>query len=163
FPDGAFVDQRKGSASFTLTVHGKAAHVGRDYSQGRSAVFALIRYLQKLDCLRQNADLIINAADLEGKGPVNIVPPFASCRINLRSSDGNLLSQTSSLVHQWAEEKDQEGITLKLLEDSFRPPKNFDINTRCLFKAYAECASELHLPFQTRTTGGVCDGNILAG
>lgn len=163
FPDGAFVNQRKGSATYTLGVYGQEAHVGRDYSKGRSAVFALAHFIHKLDSLRHQEDVILNVADLEGKGPVNIVPRFASCRINLRSSHAETLSQASSLLQQLTQECQQEGIVMELMQDSFRPPKQFDSDTQSLFEAYAHCAQELDLPFQTRATGGVCDGNTLGG
>jgi glutamate carboxypeptidase len=162
FPDGAFVSQRKGSATYTIAIHGRAAHVGRDYSQGRSAVFALTRLIHKLEVLI-NEDLIINVADVEGKGPVNIVPPFASCRINMRSSNPETLQQTIAHLQQYAKECEQDGINIEIVQDSFRLPKPFDSHTQYLFEVYAHCARDLDIPFQTHPTGGVCDGNILAG
>ncbi len=161
FPDGAFVSQRKGSATYTIAVQGKAAHVGRDYSQGRSAVFALTRFIHKLEHLI-NEDLMINVTDLEGKGPVNIVPSFASCRVNLRTSNPNTLQQIPIHLQKYAKECEQEGIRIEMVQDSFRAPKPFDSYTQKLFEGYAHCAHDLDIPFQTRPTGGVCDGNILA-
>lgn len=163
FPDGAFVNERKGSATYTLGVYGKAAHVGRDFQNGRSAVFALMHFIHKLETLRAFKDIIINVADVEGKGPVNIVPPFASCRINIRSSHADELAKVSNQVQQFARECEEDGIILKIVQDSFRLPKAFDLQTQHLFENYAVCAHELNLPFQMRATGGVCDGNILAG
>lgn len=162
FPDGAFVSQRKGSAAYTIVVRGKAAHVGRDFAQGRSAVFALARLIQQLESL-QDQDLIINVADLEGKGPVNIVPPLAHCRVNIRSSSLELLKNAHHQLLQFAQQSQREGIQIEVIQDSFRAPKPFDSNTQRLFQAYASCAQDLNIPFKTRATGGVCDGNILAG
>lgn len=163
FPDGAFVNERKGSATYTIVIKGKAAHVGRDYTKGRSAVFALARLINQIDSLRNDPDLIANVTDIEGKGPVNIVPPFASCRVNLRSSHTKSLKQASMHLYQIAKECEEEGITIEVDQHSFRLPKPFDSNTQFLFQAYAHCADILGIPFQTRPTGGVCDGNILAG
>lgn len=162
FPDGAFVNQRKGSASYTLAVHGRAAHVGRDFSAGKSAVFAIMHFIQKLEALKCNRELIINVADLVGKGPLNIVPSFAICRINARTSDTTLLSNFLTHLQNIAIECEEEGIRFELIQENERLPKHFDKPTQGLFKAYAQCASELSLPFQTRETGGVCDGNTLA-
>jgi glutamate carboxypeptidase len=162
FPDGAFVSERKGSASYTVTIKGKAAHVGRDYAQGRSAVFPLARLIHKLESLRSYDDLIVNVAEVEGKGPVNIVPHFASCRVNVRSSNKEILKQAASQLHRFAKECEEEGIVIEVVQDALRLPKPYDANTRHLLDAYAHCAQDLDLPFQTRATGGVCDGNILA-
>jgi len=54
-------------------------------------------------------------------------------------------------------------VTIEILQDSFRLPKPFDLGTQILFDAYAHCAHDLDIPFQAAETGGVCDGNILAG
>lgn len=163
FPDGAFVSQRKGSATYHVVVKGRAAHVGRDFVHGRSAVFALARFIHKLEPLLTHHDLTINVADLEGKGPVNIVPPLASCHINLRSSDENTLKETDLQLREFAKQSQQEGIQIEVIQSTFRSPKPFDSYTQELFKAYQSCAKELHIPFHARPTGGVCDGNILAG
>lgn len=163
FPDGAFVSQRKGSAVYTVAIKGRAAHVGRDYTQGRSAVFALARLINKLESLRIDPDLIINVAEVEGKGPVNIVPPLASCRINFRSSNANTIEHAAVKLQQFIHECQEEGIVIEMHQDSFRLPKPFNSQAQHLFEAYAQCARDLDIPFQTRATGGVCDGNILAG
>lgn len=163
FPDGAFVNERKGSATYTLGVYGKAAHVGRDFLEGRSAVFALMHFIQKLESLKTRQGIIINVADVEGKGPVNIVPPFATCRINIRSENADDLAKASDRLQEFAGECQEDGILIKIMQDSFRAPKPFHSQTQHLFRSYANCAHELNIPFQMRATGGVCDGNILAG
>lgn len=163
FADGTFVSERKGSVTYTVVVHGKSAHVGRDFHQGRSAVFALARFIHQLDLPQQDKDFTINVADLEGKGPVNIVPPIASCRVNIRSMRLDILSDSFKKLKQIARESQGDGIQIEVVQDSFRAPKPFDPQTQRLFEAYGSCASSLQIPFAYRSTGGVCDGNILAG
>lgn len=163
FPDGAFVSERKGSANYTCLVRGKAAHVGRDFAQGRSSAFAIARFIHQVETLLEHQELIVNVADLDAKGPVNIVPALASCRINLRSSNVKLLEQAAAQLHQFAKQSTSEGIQIDLFQDAFRAPKPFDAQTQHLFQTYAHCAEELKIPFHYRATGGVCDGNILSG
>src|SRR6185503_18576279 len=38
--DGSLVGSRKGSGTFTATIKGRAAHAGRDFANGRSAILA---------------------------------------------------------------------------------------------------------------------------
>lgn len=162
FPDGAFVSGRMGSASFTLAVRGKAAHAGRDHTLGRSAVFALGRLIHKLDLLRGTPDLIINVADLRGEGPVNIIAPFASCRVNIRSKSLKTLEEAIQSLYQIGKESEEEGITIEIENNSLREPKRFEDKTKELFAAYSLCGRELDIPFEMRESGGVCDGNTLA-
>lgn len=162
FPDGSFVSKRKGSATIQVLVKGRAAHVGRDFFQGKSAVFALTRFISGLEKLI-HPNLTINVTDLKGDGPVNIVPPLASCIINLRSFDPAILQQGLMEMQRLANEGEEDGIHITILQESIRAPKPFDVKVHKLFDEYASCAKELDIPFQTRETGGVCDGNILAG
>lgn len=161
FADGAFASERKGSLNLTVIARGRAAHVGRDFHEGRNAVMALAHFIHHLDQLQQS-DCTMNVADLHGQGPLNIVPAHASCRINVRSMNADTLHSISDKMKQIAEETKQEGIHLSIEQDSFRPPKPFDQKTESLFHTYEKCAAELNLPFSYRSTGGVCDGNLLA-
>jgi glutamate carboxypeptidase len=158
FSDGSFVIERKGSVNFTVVVHGKSAHAGRDFHQGKSASLALGTFVHNLSLLK--GDFTLNIADLEAKGPVNIVPALASCRINIRSNNPDILEKLSHQIKEMA--KGGEGIRFEIIEDSHRTPKLFDAPTKALFQAFQVCAAELNIPFNTVQSGGVCDGNILA-
>lgn len=161
-PDGAFVNQRKGSANYTVIVHGRAAHVGRDFAYGRSAVFALAHFIHLVEILFKDQDLTLNVAELKGEGPLNIIPPLASCRLNLRSANASILDNACQELQHFAQQLESEGIQIEVIQDSLRTPKPFDSPTQQLFEVYASCAQQLNIPFQMRATGGVCDGNILA-
>ena len=162
FPDGAVASERKGSLSYTSAMRGRAAHVGRHFSEGISAVFTLARLIGDLEQGNQKKGLTVNVADVEAKGPLNVVPEWASCRINFRSAEKELLSEASHLLYQCVDHYQQtEGVLITLHQDSSRPPKPFTPATQTLFSAYATCASDLELPFHYRETGGVADGNLL--
>jgi len=160
-PSGAFVNERKGSISYTLIVKGRTAHVGRDFGKGRSAVFALAHGIEQLNQLNAQ-DLTVNVTDLEGEGPLNIVPDLALCRVNFRSFSVERLLKTTEQLHQIADQlMKQEGIHVEIIEQARRLPKNF-ASCQSIFHAYALCAEALQIPFALESTGGVCDGNILA-
>lgn len=163
FPDGAFVSKRKGSVTYTLKIRGRSAHVGRDFQEGKSAVFALARLVSWLEKLQdETTDLTINVAELEGAGPLNIVPSFACCRVNIRSNCSSLLQKTCQQIEEKSFQETGEGIQCDAIKENFRPPKPFDAMTQTLFAAYESCAHDLNLPFKLRETGGVCDGNTLS-
>ncbi len=162
FPDGAFVSQRKGSANYALVVKGRSAHVGRDFAQGRSAVFALARVIHALEKFNEDQALSLNVSEITSQGPLNIVPALASCRINIRSTHVHTMEHFFVQLQQIATQFSSEGISMEIFQESFRPPKPLDANTQSVFEAYAQCAQDLHIPFHLRETGGVCDGNTLA-
>lgn len=163
FPDGAFVNQRKGSATYTIVTRGQSAHVGRDFDKGKSALFPLVHFIHQLESKHIREELTLNIAELECKSPVNVVPPLASCRINFRGFNQIALANTEKALRALAKESEREGVSFEIIQETFRAPKPFCKRTEALFLSYAHCASDLQIPFHMRSTGGVCDGNILGG
>lgn len=164
FADGAFVSARKGSANYTIVVRGKSAHAGRDFSKGRSSIYAIAHIIREIEeFIPSNEETTINVGHIEGGGPVNIVPDLAICRVNIRSSTNEDLFTTKAMIEQIIDRcRQREGIQIHLNEDYARLPKPFDHKTQQLFHLYRSCAEKLMLPFLTRESGGVCDGNILS-
>jgi len=164
FSDGAFVNSRKGSANYTVTVRGKASHAGRDFHHGKNAIYALADFIQAVEALNDNPHrTTVNVGYVKGGGPVNIVPDFALCRLNIRVASAeqfaSLHSQLDGIVHACQQ---RDGISISLNMDNACPPKPFDDKTKPLFEAYKLCAEELGIPFTCRESGGVCDGSRLA-
>ncbi|WP_068468152.1 hydrolase [Candidatus Protochlamydia phocaeensis] len=165
FPDGAFVSERKGSVNYSIVVRGRAAHAGRDFFSGASAIYALSQFIQEVEKFNQpGQETTVNVGHIEGGGPVNIIPDLAICRLNMRSAKAeDILSSQKKLeaiAHQCMR---REGIQIEVFQENLRLPKPFDSQTQKLFNLYGSCAEELGIPFQLRSTGGVCDGNTLAG
>lgn len=163
FSDGAIVGQRKGSANYTILAKGKAAHVGRDFHLGKNAVTALARFIVQLETLQAAAGLTVNVGNIQGGGPLNIVPDLALCKINIRFNDTeDLYFFEQKLQELAATEKKLTGITIEVHKDASRPPKLLDEKTEMLYQQFKECASVLDQQLFLRPTGGVSDGNILA-
>lgn len=162
FPDGAFASERMGSTNIRLQVKGKAAHAGRDYKSGKSAVFPLCKLLTGLESHCKKEEIIVNASHFDIATPLNIVTPTASCLINLRSYQESQLDIAIEKIKKLIVEEETDGISIEIHILSFRPPKLMNEQSLALFEAYQSCSSMLGMPFLLRETGGVCDGNILA-
>lgn len=164
FSDGAFVCERKGSANYAIIARGVESHSGRDFHQGKSAVFALCQLISAIEKLNKpDPTTTFNVGYVHGGGPVNIVPSFALCKINVRAAAKESMEKAKdALKHIVAKCEKREGIRLEMHEETARPPKELDPKTRLLFDSFRECSLELSIPFHTRGSGGVCDGNLLA-
>jgi glutamate carboxypeptidase len=163
-PDGALIGARKGSGNFTFVVRGKSAHVGREFSSGRSAIYALAEILLRLNRLNgRRESVVVNAGKIEGGGPVNVVPDLAIARVNARIADREdqefIESEFRRLVEEW---DGQAGIRVSLEGGFQSPPKPLDAATLRLLEEVAECGRRLGLDLNWRPSGGVCDGNKLA-
>ncbi|MET0154047.1 MAG: hydrolase [Candidatus Binatia bacterium] len=163
FADGALVGARKGSGYFTAVVRGRAAHVGRDFAAGRSAVAAAARLAVALDRLNgSRRGAIVNVGKISGGGALNVVPDLAIAGFNVRCDGADdqveLEREIAAIV---AAERDY-GLEVELHGHFSAPPKPLDEPTSGLLRAIAACGRDLGIEITWRATGGVSDGNRLA-
>jgi glutamate carboxypeptidase len=163
FSDGSLVSTRKGTSNYTVIARGLAAHAGRDFHQGRNAISALAKLIQKIEELQSAyRTLTINTGFIHGGGPVNIVPDFALCRLNLRAETfdemRNAHDQIEHLIHTFH----VDGITWELQQETFRPPKEMNGASQKIFDHVKVCARELGFDLSWRPSGGGSDGNNLS-
>jgi len=163
-PDGSLVSARKGSARYSVFIKGKSAHVGRNYSEGRHAIYALGAFIIEIENLsKQREGLIISVGYIEGGGMTNIVPEKAYCQISVRADTAEDFQFVDEAIKKLDREFTQtREVAITISCDSYRPPKPFTKNTEALFDLFANCAKDLDIPFNLQSTGGVCDGNIIA-
>jgi len=162
--DGSLVSERGGSGNFALVVHGRAAHVGREFESGRSAISALTELIGKLESLNdEDAGVTVNVGQLEGGTAPNLVPDLAIARFNIRYSEPGqqqaVRDRLESIVETFSE---RDGILAQLHGGVTAPVKPLDGPTRQLLDHVVGCGSKLGLDLAQRATRGVCDGNRFA-
>ncbi len=157
--DGKIVSARKGSANFTAVAHGTAAHAGRDFHAGKNALSIAARFALAAESLTNEVKQItVNIGQIEGGGPVNIVPNLGICRLNVRTRDPEDMQQIKEHLERYADE-----LNIELIQDSARSPKPFDEATQVLFHRMRKHAGDHGFDLHWKESGGVCDGNLLAG
>lgn len=171
-PTGELVSQRKGSGNFDVVVRGRAAHAGRHFDEGRNAIAALCRIFGALDALNGQRDgLTINLGFVQGGGPVNVVPDLAVGRLNIRVADQEGSAWVQARLNEIvAAAQAEEGYEVLLHGGITSPPKSFDEPAQRVGRLVEEAtahvqqfAGEQLQPIRWKPTGGVCDGNKLAG
>ena len=162
--DGALVGERVGSGNFVVSVHGRSAHAGREPEAGRNAIDALADFIVSLRRLRTKGRKIrVNVGAIEGGGPVNVVPDFALCRVNIRvPTSADLETAEKSIARIAAEVEQVEGISVEVKGRFGRPPKTLDPQTLHMLEHLAACGRDLGMTLGWRSSGGVCDGNTLS-
>ncbi len=162
--DGSLAAARGGSGNFTAVIRGQAAHAGRQFHLGRNAIDAMARLITGLSQLNGRVPgAVVNVGQVEGGGPVNIVPDLAICRFNIRVNDAEAQSRIDPHVDQViADIRRQEGITVQRYGRWTSPPKSIDPATQTLIHHVTACGQDLGLSINWQSTGGVCDGNKLA-
>jgi glutamate carboxypeptidase len=160
-PDGSLVIERMGTGQFQIVVHGRAAHVGRDFAQGASAVFALARLITRLESLVDlERGAIVNVGPLTGGLVTNAVPHLAACWGNVRFTDAAVQRELEAAVRSLA--TDDAAMPRVEVHTAFnRPMKPFTPEVRRLAEVIRGAAQDLGQAMPFGRTGGVCDGNIL--
>ena len=160
---GTLASARKGSGNFAVAVRGRAAHAGRDFAAGRNALSAAARLAGALDAMNGWMNgVTVNVAQIEGGGPLNVVPASAVVRFNVRSADAS--------GSRWAKERideavaalvEEDGITAALHGGFTRPPKPVNAAQRALFDGVRAAGADLDVALDWAPSGGVCEGNNL--
>ncbi len=161
-PDGTLAGARPGSGNFSIQLHGKAAHAGRNPEDGRNALIAAAGLALKLNSLRRPG-LKVNPAKIDGGGPNNIVPDMAILRVNLRpDTPEDMALAEIALRDAIAAICAEHDVHARTHGGFNRPPKPIDAGAQALFGIVRECGAALGLDLSMRATGGVCDGNNIA-
>jgi len=162
--DGALVDARKGSGNFSLIVKGRAAHVGRAFNDGRSAVIAAAEAALALNALNGKRDgVTLNVGAIDGGSAVNVVPDRAVLRFNIRSPDAEGAVWGEDEARRIAAAANaREGISAHLHGGITRPPKPLNEQQRTIVSWTRAAGAALGLDLKFQSSGGVCEGNNLA-
>jgi glutamate carboxypeptidase len=162
--DGAFVVSRPGAAQFRIDAVGRAAHAGRDFVSGISAVGLLAGAITSaLEISDVSSGRTVNIGPLEGGDATNIVPDRASAwgAMRFRSrGDGEQMDRTLMAIAR-GHESDVPRICVRIAHN--RPPKEATPEVLGLAGLAVACARELGVAVGagTGSTGGVSDANVL--
>jgi len=160
-PDGGLVVERPGSGQFMIECHGRAAHVGRDFANGVSAVNLLAeRILRVARIPRPTMGIVANVGPLEGSVATNVVPDHARAWGNMRyptTPDAEYLKSSIQALATSVNSMPRASVEVVFN----RPAKPMTPEVERLALLARGCAASLGQALPFGKTGGVCDGNNL--
>ena len=160
--DGTLAGARGGTGNFSIVVHGKSAHAGRNPDDGRNAIVAASDLAVRLFAAKQPG-LAVNPARIEGGGPNNVVPDLAILRINFRPASLDAIADAQAAIDAAvATVAADRDVRIDLHGGFNRPPKPIDAGAARLFDLVKGSGAALGLDIGWKATGGVCDGNNIA-
>jgi glutamate carboxypeptidase len=134
------VVRRKGTGSVQAEAAGVAAHAGNEHARGKNAIWALSRFVDRVQALTDyGRGLTVNVGVFEGGSTKNTVPDRARCEVDLRfstSADGDLLFE---LLRRAAAEAAVEGTRVDLFRGAWRQPMVPGPAALALCQAYGAC------------------------
>ncbi|MDZ3832929.1 MAG: hydrolase [Sphingopyxis sp.] len=161
-PDGTLAGARPGSGNFSVLIHGRSAHAGRNPEEGRNALVAAADLALRLNALKA-PELKVNPARIDGGGPNNVVPDQAILRVNMRPATPEAMAAAEAALRDAIAAVSREHDVHCHLHGGFnRPPKPLDAAASRLFTLVRDCGAALGIDIAWKATGGVCDGNNIA-
>jgi glutamate carboxypeptidase len=161
---GTLAGERKGSGKYTLVMHGKAAHAGRNFNEGRNAICKMAEIIGKINALNnQREGVTINVGFVQGGEAVNVVPDTCMCRLDVRvpnNLDADWVQNNLNIIV--SEFNNQEGFKLELHGKFGRKPKIITAEMEKLYKLVQDLSAGLGKEITWKPSGGCCDGNNLA-
>ncbi|WP_310532636.1 hydrolase [Novosphingobium sp.] len=161
-PDGTLAGERAGSGNYSVIIHGKSAHAGRNPQDGRNAIVAAAALVLALKAL-DSEDLRINPARIDGGSANNVVPDLAVVRFNIRPQSSADAAEfevaLKGLIDTIAAQHD---LAIHRHGGLSRPPKPMDTPALRLFELVRDCGAALGQDIRWQRSGGVCDGNNIA-
>ncbi|MFM1823045.1 MAG: hypothetical protein RI967_1311 [Planctomycetota bacterium] len=161
-PDGTIVLERLGSATFRIECEGRAAHAGRDFAQGVSAVNALAaRILEASRLVDLEAGTVVNIGPLEGAKATNIVADRARAWGNARFRDAAREDALRAGLAALATAPDAELPRTRVDYESNRPAKPRIAAVEAIAGEIRAIGETLGEAVGFGKSGGVSDGNLM--
>ncbi len=158
-PGGRLKTERKGIASYTVTVHGKAAHAGLDPEKGASAILEMAHQVLRLDTLADpERGVTVSVGTVQGGTRRNVIPAEARAVVDVR---GVRLADVEAVERAIrALEPVTPGTRIEVEGGLERAPLERTPRNRALWEQAREVGRRLGLELLEGSAGGGSDGNL---
>ena len=156
------VTRRKGITSLDARARGVAAHAGGDHEKGRNAVWALARFVDRIQELTDYArGVTVSVGRIEGGTTRNTVPAEARCEVDVRflaPADGDeVLAQVEAAARDAA----LPGTRIEVSRPGSRPALVRTDASAALAAGYGSCQREAGLGAgEAPLSGGGSDASV---
>jgi glutamate carboxypeptidase len=135
----AIITRRKGTGIVRAVAHGVAAHAGNAHKEGKNAIWALARFVDRVQSLTDYArGVTVNVGTIHGGTSKNTVPEGAIAEIDLRFETVTDAEELVAKIRAIGSEI--EGTRIEVEGGVARLPMEATPASRALMEAYAECA-----------------------
>ena len=159
--DGELKTARKGVGDYRITVRGRAAHAGLDFTEGANAILEMSRQLDRIaGFTRLDRGITVSPGVIQGGTRSNVVP--AECRVDIdvrapRAVDARYLERCFASLKPF-----DKRCRMEINGGLNRPPMERSAGVRKLFQTARELGAQLGVTLEESSSGGGSDGNFTA-
>ena len=157
--EGKWKTARKGVGDYAVTVRGKAAHAGVDFSAGASAIVELSRQIGVIAGFTNlDRGLTVNPGVISGGTRSNVIAAEARAEVDIRIAR---LKDAGPLDKRFRRLKPfDKRCTLEITGGLNRPPMERTPAIAALFRQAQAMARQIGITLEESSTGGGSDGNF---
>lgn len=160
-PGGRAKTQRKGVATYQLTIRGRAAHAGIEPERGISAITELAHQVLAIQSMAApEQGTTVSVGTIRGGTTSNVIPAEAHAAIDVRfarASEGERVHAAMSALSPHT-----QGVTIEVDRVDTRPPLERSAGVIALYQEARAIATELGFDLAEGSTGGGSDGCLTA-
>lgn len=137
------ITRRKGTGGMTAIAHGKAAHAGANHKDGANALWAIARFVDRVQSLTNyDSGVTVNVGKIVGGQGKNTVPDRAEAQIDIRFCSRQDGEKLAADVRRAAEEAAASvpGTRIELQGGVARQPLERTDASAALMAEYGACA-----------------------
>jgi glutamate carboxypeptidase len=160
----AIITRRKGTGSLTAIAKGRAAHAGNAHKEGANAIWAISRFVDRLQGLTDyDRGTTVNVGKVSGGIGKNTVPDQAEALVDLRYVTSAESEALRSRILDAAKDTGVPGTRVEVEWGAGRGPMEKTPASEALRAAYADCQKESGLGFgEMGLVGGGSDAATTA-
>ncbi|MEJ7861794.1 MAG: M20 family metallopeptidase [Pyrinomonadaceae bacterium] len=151
---------RKGTAGYTLRVHGVPAHAGLEPEKGASAILEIARQIEQLHTLNNSENgTTVNICQINGGTASNVIPEQAECSIDVRFTS---MREAIRIEKEIKSLKNLDRrVSIEISGAINRPPMERTTAVVNLYEKARQVASQLNFELGETQVGGASDGNFV--
>jgi glutamate carboxypeptidase len=159
--EGRVKTSRKGVGDYTVTVKGRAAHAGLDFTSGASAIVEMARQIERIaGFTRLRRGITVSPGVIRGGTRSNVVAAECVTEIDVRfpkASDARYLERQFASLQPF-----NQRCSIDVTGGMNRPPLERSAGVRALYRKARALAAEIGVDLGEAAAGGGSDGNFTA-
>jgi glutamate carboxypeptidase len=159
--DGKLKTARKGVGDYTVTIRGRAAHAGLDFTSGASAIVEMSRQIERIaGFTRLDRGITVSPGVISGGSRSNVVAAECKAEIDIRvprQADSRYLARKFASLRPF-----DKRCAIVVTGGLNRPPMERSNGVRKLFQLAQRLAGDLGVDMEESSAGGGSDGNFTA-